>query len=643
MTIKEIQQFLNSAGYLGANGKPLSVDGISGTNTVYAIKAYQASNGLTVDGIVGPKTTAKMQGTSSSTGSNSGISNTTTNNTSTTSSGPLVNPPGALFDRNTGQPISPSTSGINENYNKSGDTPSSYYGYEQKRNSDAENQSALEEGGIEKAMTSSGIINSNFMNTITSDPSIMAFYINALTYGGYTIGDIVNDMKRRELIAQGGTNAESLQSLKIIDPTVDRSTYTTSADGQKATSQTASLIPTFNFQGLINPDILKYGSNMPDDLFKILVPIADPNSQEFKDAVAKVKATYFDLATAQLQATTEQAKAVADYNMQQFTDQINKQYGIALSDDATKAWAQIENIENTYNTRGIAGSGLENQAIDESLAATRKADQRLRDTKLTTEEQNKASYYRSSASAAEISALTPEERVKYGLTPSADIVDQFSIANLKAKNPTWTDQMVQQAHDAMIDENGNYRSTLYSTYYNNIATTGQNQQATAISAVQQDALNKENTAYTNTIGDTTGSDPLKPTSNSTITDPAPVTTPPITPPPAASTAPTTSSSIINIDSNPGQKLQPGQVYTYKGQTYTQPGAAPTQTYTPPANTYTAPTQTYTPPAPTYTAPTPTYTAPKSTTPAPVNIDSNPGQRLSSGTVYTYQGKTYTQP
>jgi peptidoglycan hydrolase-like protein with peptidoglycan-binding domain len=33
------------------------------------------------------------------------------------------------------------------------------------------------------------------------------------------------------------------------------------------------------------------------------------------------------------------------------------------------------------------------------------------------------------------------------------------------------------------------------------------------------------------------------------------------------------STPINIDSNPGQSLAPGQVYTYKGQTYTQPGGS----------------------------------------------------------------------
>jgi len=245
----------------------------------------------------------------------------------------------------------------------------------------------------------------------------------------------------------------------------------------------------------MNPDILKYGTNMPDDLFKVLVPILDPESQEFKDAVEEVKSKYFDLTSASLQATTEQDKAVADYNLQQFKEQLQTNYGIALSDDASKAWTQIETLADTYAANNTAGSGLHNEAVDKTLQATRKADQRLRDERLTKDEQNKAAYYRASATDEEINKLSLEERKKLGLVPSDDIVQKFSIANLKAKNPAWTDEMVQQAHDAVIDKYGNYRSAIYSKYYDSVAKTGQTNQTTAVNAVTQDALNKENKAY----------------------------------------------------------------------------------------------------------------------------------------------------
>ena len=63
--VTQIQNKLKSWGYY--NG---SVDGIYGSRTVAAVKSFQESNGLTVDGIAGPSTLAAMG--ISSTGSNTG-------------------------------------------------------------------------------------------------------------------------------------------------------------------------------------------------------------------------------------------------------------------------------------------------------------------------------------------------------------------------------------------------------------------------------------------------------------------------------------------------------------------------------------------------------------------------------------------
>ncbi len=52
---KEIQQKLKDLGYYTGD-----VDGILGTGSVQAIKNFQRDNGLTVDGIVGAKTAAKL-------------------------------------------------------------------------------------------------------------------------------------------------------------------------------------------------------------------------------------------------------------------------------------------------------------------------------------------------------------------------------------------------------------------------------------------------------------------------------------------------------------------------------------------------------------------------------------------------------
>jgi N-acetylmuramoyl-L-alanine amidase len=68
--VTQIQKKLKAWGYY--NG---SIDGIYGSQTVQAVKAFQKKNGLTVDGIAGTKTLAAMGITSSSTSSNSSSSN----------------------------------------------------------------------------------------------------------------------------------------------------------------------------------------------------------------------------------------------------------------------------------------------------------------------------------------------------------------------------------------------------------------------------------------------------------------------------------------------------------------------------------------------------------------------------------------
>jgi peptidoglycan hydrolase-like protein with peptidoglycan-binding domain len=53
-TVRAAQAKLNTKGY------SLSADGIFGSKTATAVRGYQASKGLTVDGIIGPATWAKL-------------------------------------------------------------------------------------------------------------------------------------------------------------------------------------------------------------------------------------------------------------------------------------------------------------------------------------------------------------------------------------------------------------------------------------------------------------------------------------------------------------------------------------------------------------------------------------------------------
>ena len=68
--VTQIQTKLKRWGYYNGN-----IDGIYGSQTQEAVRYFQRKNGLTVDGIAGPKTLAAMGITSSSLGSTSSSSN----------------------------------------------------------------------------------------------------------------------------------------------------------------------------------------------------------------------------------------------------------------------------------------------------------------------------------------------------------------------------------------------------------------------------------------------------------------------------------------------------------------------------------------------------------------------------------------
>ena len=76
--VKQIQTKLKRWGYYTG-----SVDGIYGSKTVSAVKSFQKKNGLTVDGIAGPKTLQAMGITSSSSNSSASNSGTSSNSSDT--------------------------------------------------------------------------------------------------------------------------------------------------------------------------------------------------------------------------------------------------------------------------------------------------------------------------------------------------------------------------------------------------------------------------------------------------------------------------------------------------------------------------------------------------------------------------------
>lgn len=60
--VRTVQRILNTCNYKGKDGKALTLDGVYGDNTEYAVIAYQKKHNLTADGVVGPATWKALTG-----------------------------------------------------------------------------------------------------------------------------------------------------------------------------------------------------------------------------------------------------------------------------------------------------------------------------------------------------------------------------------------------------------------------------------------------------------------------------------------------------------------------------------------------------------------------------------------------------
>lgn len=303
------------------------------------------------------------------------------------------------------------------------------------------------------AKTNAGV-GANTLNSLRGNQTQLAFYINALAYGGYSLSDVYRDIKKREL---------GLSDINPISATATKGEYIKTDAGMKGAGDNR-IAPPAQIGSLTGTDLKLSLYDLPDEAFKTLVPILDYNSAEFKQKMSQVASAYHDILITQINAQTSQEKAVADYNWSKFREDVERTYGIALSDNAYDAWSQIEGLYDQFSKRGIFNSGMQAESIDDFLRKVRRGDQNLRDERMTKEESERMSYFTKFATPQQIKdliAAEPDTAQKWGLIPSAEIKGQLTLSALKAKYPNEDEATLQRYLSSVLDENGNYRSNLF--------------------------------------------------------------------------------------------------------------------------------------------------------------------------------------
>lgn len=340
------------------------------------------------------------------------------------------------------------------------------------RNIDEETSQAQKILDLASAMVVSGSLSQESFNAL-NDPSgtLLAKYTAAAVYGGYDFGEIWQDLRIRELAAED----PSYTGIRAVDDVLKRNEYRNTEDYKSVLNDPKLQKP---IESIANG---AYFMNTPlgridSSFFKELVPTVDWSDPKYKEQLDQIQAAWYDLALAQNQADTEQAKAVADANFNEFIRDINKKYGLNLSNNARTAWGQLQQIAGQAESRGIAGSGIQREAQDRMLADIRRSDQLLREGKITEEESRYRDYLLNYASdqqiADAVAQMDAEDRANgiesdkyrsrlWGLIPSKETLDFFDKEAMKKRFPGLSDEEVDLLRGSMVDKNGRYRSNLY--------------------------------------------------------------------------------------------------------------------------------------------------------------------------------------
>ena len=337
--------------------------------------------------------------------------------------------------------------------------------------------------------TSNSGISQEVADDVLAKDKIVALYTAALAFGDYDMDAIFADLRRRQEDKDGNA---SMQDMVVISDKQKAGAFYATPAGKAAKMNPLLAMPAE--LGGIDSSLFKFSVfNLPDEVYKILVPPVDWTTPEAQQEAEDIKSAYFDIMNEELEATTDREKAIADYNYQQFSEELNKVYGIKLSDNANQAWNQLEGLTSEFGQRGLQGSGFQNEGFDDFLKSVRRDDSQSRTEKLSQEQEAERLNLLNNASPTEIKSYiesidqklsdpstSEQEKIrlqnmKDSLVPNQEKKDSLSVENLTAQlreaypdmPDNYVSRMAQHYHDAVLDENGNYLSGIYENLYSN--------------------------------------------------------------------------------------------------------------------------------------------------------------------------------
>lgn len=320
------------------------------------------------------------------------------------------------------------------------------------------------------ALLSANGISQEIVNGLSTDAKL--FYINALTYGGYDIPQIYQDLKRRQLVKNGESK---YASIKVIDAIQPAKSYYNTTEGQSVLNdnnlKVAGAVGNLSLDTLSGLSIYQ----LPQEAFDVLVPPFDFTSAEGKALMDSIDTSYYDVMMQQLDATTEQEKAMADYNWNVLRNDLSKKYNIQLSNNALEAWGELQKMGASATDRGIMNTGIEKEIRDKYLQSVRRNNDLLREEKISQEKKDEISYLMKNGTSEQIQQFLngladPAEKTaleKY-FKPDSETANYFSLSNLKTLFPNADVETLKRYSESLIDSNsGLFRSQLYQKLWEN--------------------------------------------------------------------------------------------------------------------------------------------------------------------------------